>query len=71
MTTLPADKEPVAFEVNQENDGSQAEPGALQDVTIDPKEESQLLARLDLFLVPVIMLAYLTCFLDRSNIGKQ
>lgn len=38
--------------------------------TIDPAEESKLLAKLDLFFVPVIMAVYLSCFLDRSNIGN-
>lgn len=37
---------------------------------IDPAEEKKLLFKLDLFLTPVIMLVYLCCFLDRSNIGK-
>lgn len=37
---------------------------------IDPAEESKLLAKLDLFFVPIIMLVYLSCFLDRSNIGN-
>lgn len=49
---------------------SAEEHGAFQDVTIDPKEEVKLLAKLDLFLVPIIMLVYLSCFLDRSNIGN-
>lgn len=49
---------------------STEEHGAIQDVTIDPKEETKLLARLDLFLMPIIMLVYLSCFLDRSNIGN-
>lgn len=38
--------------------------------TIDPAEEAKLLNKLDLFFVPVIMLVYLSCFLDRSNIGN-
>lgn len=46
------------------------EQDALQDIAIDPKEEAKLLAKLDLFLMPVIMLVYLSCFLDRSNIGN-
>lgn len=37
---------------------------------IDPVEESKLLAKLDLFFVPIIMVVYLSCFLDRSNIGN-
>lgn len=37
---------------------------------IDPARERKLLAKLDIFFVPVIMLVYLSCFLDRSNIGN-
>ena len=37
---------------------------------IDPAREKKLLAKLDLALVPIIMLTYLACFLDRSNIGN-
>lgn len=37
---------------------------------IDPARERKLLAKLDVFFVPVIMLVYLSCFLDRSNIGN-
>lgn len=38
--------------------------------TIDAKAERKLLLKLDLFFVPIIMLVYLTCFLDRTNIGN-
>lgn len=38
--------------------------------TIDAKAERKLLLKLDLYFVPIIMLLYLTCFLDRSNIGN-
>ncbi|KAH6605215.1 mfs transporter [Trichoderma cornu-damae] len=37
---------------------------------IDPHAEKRLLLKLDTYFVPVIMLVYLTCFLDRSNIGN-
>ncbi|EXJ79178.1 hypothetical protein A1O3_08679 [Capronia epimyces CBS 606.96] len=37
---------------------------------IDPAKERILLAKLDLMFTPVIMLVYLSCFLDRSNIGN-
>jgi hypothetical protein len=36
---------------------------------VDPVKEVKLLAKLDLAFIPVIMLVYLSCFLDRSNIG--
>jgi len=39
-------------------------------VQIDPAKEKKLLAKLDLFFCPVIMLVYLCCFLDRSVIGN-
>lgn len=53
-------------------------PSSTQDVvspsfpvdTIDPAEESKLLMKLDIFFVPIIMVVYLSCFLDRSNIGN-
>lgn len=37
---------------------------------IDPAKEVKLLAKLDLAFTPIIMLLYLSCFLDRSNIGN-
>jgi hypothetical protein len=44
--------------------------GEACDVILDPKKETKLLAKLDAAFVPIIMLTYLSCFLDRSNIGK-
>jgi len=40
------------------------------DFYVDPVKEVKLLAKLDLAFTPVIMLVYLSCFLDRSNIGN-
>jgi hypothetical protein len=42
---------------------------AQNELYIDPAKEKILLAKLDLFLTPIIMLVYLCCFLDRSSIG--
>ncbi|EEA25514.1 hypothetical protein TMatcc_006257 [Talaromyces marneffei ATCC 18224] len=42
----------------------------LVNVQLDPAKEKKLLATLDLHFVPIIMFAYLTCFLDRGNIGN-
>lgn len=47
----------------------EASNGESLDVELDPKMEKKLLVKLDLFFVPIIMLTYLSCFLDRSNIG--
>lgn len=49
----------------------EAEWEAAQSTVIDPKKELKLLAKLDLAFIPVIMLVYLSCFLDRSNIGTH
>lgn len=38
---------------------------------IDRAKEIKLLAKLDLAFTPIIMLLYLSCFLDRSNIGMH
>ncbi|KAH8738447.1 MFS transporter [Ilyonectria robusta] len=38
--------------------------------SLDPVAEQKLLVKLDAFFVPIIMLVYLTCFLDRTNIGN-
>ncbi|KPI35992.1 putative transporter [Cyphellophora attinorum] len=42
----------------------------MTELYIDPVKEKILLAKLDLFFTPVIMLVYLSCFLDRTNIGN-
>lgn len=36
---------------------------------IDPVAERRLRHRIDLFVVPIVALLYLFCFLDRANIG--
>lgn len=45
-------------------------PAATADLTLDPAAEKKLLLKLDAFFVPIIMLVYLSCFLDRTNIGN-
>ncbi|KAK0638951.1 major facilitator superfamily domain-containing protein [Cercophora newfieldiana] len=37
---------------------------------IDPQAERRLLHKLDAVFVPIIMVVYLSCFLDRTNIGN-
>ncbi|KAL0256465.1 hypothetical protein SLS55_008860 [Diplodia seriata] len=63
----PESKSPV-YDAKQ---GPQdAESGDIQPLLIDPAKETKLLAKLDAAFTPVIMLVYLSCFLDRSNIGN-
>lgn len=38
-------------------------------VQYDPKAESRLRLKIDLFIVPTVALLYLFCFIDRANIG--
>ncbi|KAH1478702.1 hypothetical protein KXX06_005419, partial [Aspergillus fumigatus] len=40
----------------------------LANVVLDPQKERKLLLKLDLAFVPIIMVTYLSCFLDRTNI---
>ncbi|KAJ5104293.1 hypothetical protein NUU61_001640 [Penicillium alfredii] len=47
-----------------------ASAGEALDVVLDPQKERKLLVKLDAAFVPIIMLTYLTCFLDRSSIGN-
>ncbi|KAM7184249.1 major facilitator superfamily [Naviculisporaceae sp. PSN 640] len=46
------------------------QPGSLAKEALDPAAERKLLLKLDSVFVPIIMLVYLSCFLDRSNIGN-
>lgn len=36
---------------------------------LDPKAERKVVAKLDLFLTPILFIIYLCCFIDRANIG--
>jgi hypothetical protein len=40
------------------------------DIYIDPQKERKLLWKIDGFLVPLLTLAFLSAYLDRSNIGN-
>ncbi|CCC07603.1 hypothetical protein SMACR_08146 [Sordaria macrospora] len=44
--------------------------GAETEEVLDPKAEAALLLKLDSVFVPIIMLVYLSCFLDRFNISN-
>ncbi|KFA81386.1 hypothetical protein S40288_08383, partial [Stachybotrys chartarum IBT 40288] len=53
------------------NDAEQQEPDQRDaDVFIDEEAERRLLRKLDLWIVPPVMLLYLLSFLDRVNIGN-
>ena len=45
------------------------ESAVVAEITLDPTKEKALLRRLDMVFIPVITLTYISCFLDRSNIG--
>ncbi|KAF7591659.1 hypothetical protein BBP40_001235 [Aspergillus hancockii] len=42
----------------------------VENIVLDPKKEAKLLLKLDFAFVPIIMVTYLSCFLDRTNIGN-
>lgn len=67
--------DPVVERKSLEKPIEQASPeetaiGDIDDVVLDPAKEKKLLMKLDMAFVPIIMLTYLSCFLDRSNIGE-
>lgn len=51
-------------------DGEKNAPDVQVGEFIAPASEKKLLAKLDAVFVPIIMVTYLSCFLDRSNIGN-
>lgn len=65
--------EPLELKNSLKDDAERADEtaGEASDVVLDPKKEQKLLAKLDTAFVPIIMLTYLSCFLDRSNIGES
>lgn len=72
LPTQPMDenkKQPIQ-DLSNENLSVQS-VSDLVNVQLDPAKEKKLLATLDLHFVPIIMFAYLTCFLDRGNIGTS
>ena len=52
------------------HDSSIDDDGVGVELRIDRAKEIKLLAKLDFAFIPIIMLVYLSCFLDRSNIGS-
>jgi hypothetical protein len=66
QTTTPDDVEKRQLS----DDGGSDVNGAQEELPqLDRAKEIKLLAKLDLAFIPVIMLVYLSCFLDRANIG--
>ncbi|OLN97852.1 putative transporter C1683.12-like protein 5 [Colletotrichum chlorophyti] len=57
-------------ELGGDVDRTDSNNGAMTTESLDPGAEKKLLHKLDLYFVPIIMVVYLTCFLDRSNIGN-
>lgn len=47
------------------------EATASENYQVEPAQERKLLRKLDLIFTPVFTLVYLTCFLDRGNIGNK
>lgn len=51
--------------------GFSSEAGSTtDDVVIDPERERKLIRKLDLYIIPMIMVTFFFSFLDRINIGN-
>ncbi|TFY81187.1 hypothetical protein EWM64_g2820 [Hericium alpestre] len=63
---------PILIKSDMEKGPSEVdtEEGYGSEYTIDKEAERRLVRRLDLRIIPLTMLIYLLCFLDRSNIGN-
>lgn len=69
--SMSTDQKDIPVENKNDRKTSIEEPsvGDVNDVVLDPKKEKKLLMKLDIAFVPIIMVTYLSCFLDRTNIG--
>lgn len=73
MAEPQRDSEKVAPSLTEKDAGvlDRSPDDSSAEIFIDRAKEVKLLAKLDLAFTPVIMLVYLSCFLDRSNIGMR
>lgn len=53
-----------------EVDERSSQPTEMGEVVIDAEAEKRLVRKVDKYIVPVVMITYLLCFLDRTNIGN-
>ncbi|RAK77044.1 allantoate permease family MFS transporter [Aspergillus fijiensis CBS 313.89] len=67
---IPLDRKQTVQKPPPQNTTEDTDVGDIDDVVLDSVKEKKLLLKLDLAFVPIIMLTYLSCFLDRSNIGN-
>ncbi|TDZ36770.1 putative transporter [Colletotrichum spinosum] len=69
-TTTNRTDPPAEKDFGSTVDRADSSTGTTAMESLDPAAEAKLLLKLDAFFVPIIMLVYLTCFLDRTNIGN-
>lgn len=63
-------KDASVLEANDKVDSPNVDAGEGHIVPdIDPKAERRCVAKLDLFITPVLFIVYLSCFIDRAIIG--
>ncbi|KAL4899235.1 hypothetical protein BDW74DRAFT_183978 [Aspergillus multicolor] len=70
MTAMGQAEAKSALEANMDAQGKDDIEVAAEELYIDPAKEKRVLAKLDIFLTPVLFIVYLSCFIDRSNIGN-
>lgn len=57
-------------EGNYEMRGGEVDQNGAVIVDVDRKLEAKVLRKLDLYIVPILFIVYLSCFIDRANIGE-
>ena len=53
-----------------EVDKRSSQPAETYEAVVDPDAEKKLVRKVDRYIVPMVMMTYLLCFLDRTNIGN-
>lgn len=71
MTSQAMDEKTVTYTKPEDAYDDKLEQHGSMEPQIDPAKEKILLAKLDIFFTPIIMLVYLSCFLDRTNIVRE
>lgn len=68
MTTVPETK--VAMGSLNDIQGSETGISDSSPFVIDRVKEAKVVRKLDIFITPILFIVYLSCFIDRANIGQ-
>ncbi|KAF4458269.1 major facilitator superfamily transporter [Fusarium albosuccineum] len=70
QTQIDLKDELPAMDMKTANADDEAQMQTQTTPYIDPADEAKVVRKLDMFLTPVPFIVYLSCFIDRANIGN-